>query len=275
LATSTSKDVTFKCSDGADLLACLATPQTSGETSPAIIVIHEAYGLNDQIRGVAKRYADNGFVAFAPHLFARNSDLMSEKNIESAMRHMWSLPPEKRRDAAALQELMKSMPETDRKVMQVFFFGREEMERQMVKDLLNCVDYLKGLDSVNAEKLGLTGFCLGGGLTYQVSTMYPFSASIPFYGTNPKPIETVEKINGPFLSFYAGEDERVNEGIPEIAAAMVKYKKEFEMKVYKGAQHSFFNETRPVYNRAAAEDAWELTMQFLNKSLKNSLTNLG
>ncbi len=258
--------MTFKCADGSDILACLATP---GEVkkSPGIIVIHEAFALNQQIRGVARRYAEQGFVAIAPNLFSRNSDIMNEKNIENAMRPLWSLPPEKRNDPTAMQELMKTMPETDRKVLQLFFGGREEMEKQMAQDLMSCKDYLKSLDFVNHERLGVTGFCLGGGLTYQVSTMYPFSASVPFYGTNPKPIEAVAKINGPVLAFYAGEDDRINQGIPAVAEAMVLYKKEFAMKVYKGAQHSFFNETRPVYNRAAAEDAWELTMQFFNRHL--------
>jgi carboxymethylenebutenolidase len=251
------------------MLACLATP--SGEKkSPGVIVIHEAFGLNQQIRGVARRYAEQGFVAVAPNLFSRNSDIMNEKNIESAMRPMFSLPPEKRGDPNVMQELMKTMPETERKVIQIFFLGREEMEKQMVLDLVSCKDYLKAQDSVNAERLGITGFCLGGGLTYQVSTMYPFSASVPYYGANPKPIELVEKISGPVLAFYAGEDDRINQGIPAIAEAMVKYKKEFGMKVYKGAQHAFFNENRPVYNRAAAEDAWNLTIGFFNKHLKAS-----
>ncbi len=211
-----SKDVTFKCADGADMLACLSKPDSAGK-SPSVIVIHEAYGLNDQIRGVARKYAVNGYVAIAPNLFSRNSDLMNEKNIESAMRPLWTLPPEKRTDPAALQELMKTMSETDRKVMSLFFGAREQMEKQMAEDLMECVNYLKSLDVVNEDRLGVTGFCLGGGLAYQVSTMYPFSASVPYYGMNPRPIEAVEKINGPVLAFYAGEDARVNEGIPAIS----------------------------------------------------------
>jgi carboxymethylenebutenolidase len=250
------------------MLACLATPAESAGKSPGVIVIHEAYGLNPQIRGVAKRYAEHGFVAIAPNLFSRNSDVMNEKNIESAMRVMWTLPPEKRSDPNVIPEIMKTMSETDRQVMQIFFLGREQMEKQMALDLMNCTDYLKNQDSVNGERLGVTGFCLGGGLSYQVSTMYPFSASVPYYGVNPKPIETVEKISGPVLAFYAGEDDRVNQGIPTVAEAMVKYKKDFAMKVYKGAEHAFFNENRPVYNKAVADDAWELTMQFFNKHLK-------
>jgi carboxymethylenebutenolidase len=234
---------------------------------PAIIVIHEAYGLNEQIRGVARRIAAEGFVVLAPHLFARNGEIMNEKNIERAMTRMWSIPQEKRLDPNAIQELMITMPETERKVVEIFFFGRESMEKQMAKDLTNCVDYLTQQSFVKSDKLGITGFCLGGGLTYQLSTMHSFAASVPFYGANPKPLESVANINGPILAFYGGEDERINEGVPALVEAMIKYKKSFQMKVYKGAQHAFFNEKRPSYNKEAAEDAWESTVAFLRKNL--------
>jgi carboxymethylenebutenolidase len=252
------------------MLACVSSPSsaTGSNRQPGIIVIHEAYGLNQQIRGVAKRYAEQGFVTIAPDLFTRNSDIMNEKNIENAMRPLWTLPPEKRRDPNAMQELMKSMPETDRKVLGFFFSGREEMEKQMANDLMNCKDYLQSLPHVDGDKLGITGFCLGGGLTYQLSTIYPFSCSVPFYGANPKPIESVANISGPILAFYAAEDDGINSGVPAIVEAMVKNKKDFQMKIYKGAQHSFFNETRPVYNKAAAEDAWESAIGFFNKYLR-------
>ena len=266
-----NQDVTFRCSDGSEMAAHLSRPGGTGrvgeDKKPAIIVIHEAYGLNEQIKGVAHRYAGEGFVAVAPNLFTRNGDIMTEKNIESAMRPLWSLPPEKRNDQSAIQGLMKTMSDTDRKVMSIFFLGREGMEKQMASDLLSCKDYLKSLSFAREDRLGITGFCLGGGLTYQVSTMYPFSASVPFYGNNPSPLEAVANISGPVLAFYAGEDERVNAGVPALVEAMLKHKKSFEMKVYRGAQHSFFNETRPVYNREAAEDAWRSAMAFFNEHL--------
>ena len=239
---------------------------SSGDRRPAIIVVHEAFGLNEQIRGVTRRYAEQGFVAMAPNLFARVGDVMNEKNIESAMRPLWSLPPEKRNDPGAIRALMGGMPETERKVMEIFYLGREAMEKQMAADLMSCKDHLQRQNYVKGDRLGITGFCMGGGLAYQLSTMHPF-VSVPFYGANPKPLESVENISGPVLAFYAGEDERVNAGIPSLVEAMVKYKRAFQMKVYKGAQHSFFNETRPVYNKEAAEDAWESAVAFFNKHL--------
>jgi carboxymethylenebutenolidase len=97
--------------------------------------------------------------------------------------------------------------------------------------------------------------------------MLPFSASVIFYGANPKPIESVSNISGPVLAFYAGEDAMVDAGIPAIIEAMVKYKKTFAMKLYKGVQHAFFNETSSVYNKEAAEDAWQMAIVFFNRYL--------
>ena len=257
------------------MAAYLSRPSDSAATkkSPGIIVIHEAFGLNEQIKGVARRYAEEGFIAIAPNLFARNSDFMNEKNIESAMRPMWSIPPEKRGDPNTMQELMKSLPENERKVVQYFFLGRDSMEKQMALDLSKCVDFLVAQPVVRADRLGITGFCMGGGLTYQMSTIYPFGAAVPFYGANPKPIESVAKITGPILAFYAGEDDRINAEVPKLVQEMIKQKKDFQMKIYKGAQHSFFNETRPVYNKAAAEDAWQSAVAFFNKHLRDSSQN--
>jgi carboxymethylenebutenolidase len=108
---------------------------------------------------------------------------------------------------------------------------------------------------------------MGGGLAYQLSTMYPFSATVPFYGANPKPIDSVANISGPVLVIYAGEDMRINAEVPALVESMIRHKKSFEMKVYKGVQHAFFNETRPVYDRAAAEDAWASTISFFERHL--------
>jgi carboxymethylenebutenolidase len=260
------QDTKFNCTDGTMMSAFVSRPKEG--KYPGIIVIHEAFGLNAQIRGVAKRYAQEGYATIAPHLFTRNGEIMNEKNIESTMRYMWAVPPDKRGDPDTIQKLISKMSETERKVANIFFLGREAMEKQMAQDLMDCRSYLQSLDFVVGEKLGIMGFCMGGGLTYQLSTMYPFSASVPFYGANPKPLESVESISGPILAFYAGEDERINAGVPSLVEAMVKYKKQFSMKIYKGAQHSFFNETRPSYNKEAATDAWESSLAFFNKNLK-------
>ena len=180
---------------------------------------------------------------------------------------MFSIPREKRNDPTAIQELMESMSETDRKVMNFFVSRREAFEKVMANDLIGCTNYLQNLEFVTKERLGVTGFCLGGGLAYQISTMFPFRAAVVFYGANPKPLEAVANITGPVLGIYAGEDDTINSGLPAIVESMIKYKKTFEMKLYSGVQHAFFNETMPVYNKSAAEVAWERAVSFFSKYL--------
>ena len=261
-----NRTVTFKCFDGADMIAYVAAPKTKTR-HPAVIVIHEAWGLNEQTKSVANRYAEQGFAAIAPHLFCRQKDL-TEQAIEKAMMQMWKIPPEKRNDPAALQSLMQSLSENDRKVINYFFTSRENAEKTMTEDLLCCVNYVKTLETVDSMRLGITGFCLGGGLTYQLATAYPFNAAVPFYGANPKPLEAVAKINGPVFGVYASDDQRINSGVPALVESMIAHKKTFQMKIYQGTQHAFFNEKRPSYNKAAAEDAWVMALAFFNKYLK-------
>ena len=158
------------------MAAYLSRPGDSVGPYPAIIVIHEVWGLNEQIKGVTRRCANEGFAAIAPNLFTRYSDLLTEKNVAKAMIPLFSMPREKRNDPTAIQELMKNMSETDRKVMNFFVSGREAFEKVMANDLISCTDYLQNLDFVTKERIGVTGFCLGGGLAYQVSTMFPFAA---------------------------------------------------------------------------------------------------
>jgi carboxymethylenebutenolidase len=93
------------------------------------------------------------------------------------------------------------------------------------------------------------------------------SATVAFYGANPKPLEAIANISGPVLGIYAGEDERINSGIPAFVESMVKHKKTFEMKLYRGVQHAFFTETMPTYDKSAAEDAWDKALSFFNKYL--------
>ncbi len=262
-----SRTVTVECSDGSGMLAYVAAPETGGRL-PAVIVVHEAWGLNEQIKGVANRYAQQGFVSIAPHLFSRQKDLMTEQAIEKAMMSIWQIPPEKRGDPNAIESLMKTLPENDQKVVNFFFTGRENAEKIMAQDLLCTINYAKTIETVEPESLGITGFCLGGGLSYQLATMYPFKAVVPFYGANPKPLEAVAKIEGPVFGIYAGEDQRITSGVTALLESMIKYKKTFQMKIYQGTQHAFFNENRPSYNKPAAEDAWTMTLAFFNKYLK-------
>lgn len=265
-AGTVREDTKVRCEDGAEMKAFLARPDDD-RPHPAILVIHEAWGLNEQIRGVAERYASEGFVALAPDLFVRNGDVMTEENIESAMKLMWSAPAEKRNDPATIRKMMDGATEVQRKVLQVFFLGREAAEETMAGDLLSAVRFLQGLPQVPAGRLGATGFCMGGGLTYQLATLHPLGAAVPFYGANPKPIESVAKIQGPLLGIYAGKDARINAGVPALVEQMLRHNKDFTLKIYPGTDHAFFNETRLTYSPPAAADAWNVAVSFFHQHL--------
>ncbi len=261
------ESISIKSKDGIDIQSFIAHP-TEGGQHPSIIIIHEIWGLNNQIRGVARRYAEQGYVALAPHLFSRKGDVLTEENIKKAMVPVFSIPREKRSDPSSLKNIISKMGDTEKKVVQILFMERESFQQKIAKDIIDCYDYLKDLDYSKGKKMGVTGFCFGAGLAFQISTMLPFDASVIFYGANPNPLEAVAKIKGPVLAFYAGEDEMVDAGISPLIEAMRKYKKTYAMKLYSGVQHAFFNETSSVYDKPSAEDAWHLAVNFFNKNLK-------
>jgi carboxymethylenebutenolidase len=102
------------------------------------------------------------------------------------------------------------------------------------------------------RRIGVAGFCLGGRLAYEISTMFAFSAAVPFLWVNPKSLDALAMIAGPVLGIYAGEDDWVNPGVPVIENMI----KTFEMKLYR-VQYAFFKEGMPTYDKSAAEDAWQ------------------
>ncbi|MCY0859172.1 MAG: dienelactone hydrolase family protein [Sulfolobaceae archaeon] len=237
----------------------------TGSKDGGVIVIHEIWGLNDNIKKIARMVAEEGYSGFAPQLYSRNEDVLTPSNIESVMRRVWSLPPQKRTDPNAYKEIYDQLDEKGKKVLELLVLNRGKLEEQMVKDLIKAYEYVTS--SLSWRKVAAMGFCMGGGLAFQLATEVPLDGVIVFYGRNPQPIEAVEKIKGPILGLYAGEDPPILAGLPELIPAIIKYKKDFEMKIYPGAYHAFFNDSGRSYNKEAAEDAWERVKRFLKRVL--------
>ncbi|HCY41089.1 MAG TPA: carboxymethylenebutenolidase [Prolixibacteraceae bacterium] len=212
------------------MIAYLARPKGKKKL-PAVIVIHENRGLQPHIKDVARRMALEGFVALAP-------DALSPQGGT----------PEKPEDAGPM-------------------FQKLDYEVTK-KDFSAAVAYLK-TNPLTSGKVGCTGFCWGGAMTNHVAVNAPeLDAAVPYYGGQPK-TEDVPKIKAAMLLHYAGNDERINAGIPAYEAALKEAKIEYQLYMYEGAAHAFNNDSNPQrYNKEAADLAWGRTIAFFKKKLK-------
>jgi carboxymethylenebutenolidase len=252
----------FTTSDGVQIKSF-----TSGDPDgkrAGVIVIHEIWGLTGFIESYARRLSEAGFYTVAPHLFSRFGDALNPENIASTMREFWSLPPGKRRDPEAVKEIVERLPERSRKVAEILVMRRREMEELMLKDLAHVYQEFKPRTNGN---IGVVGFCMGGGLAFEISTRLPFKATVVHYGANPKDLDSLAKVKGSILGLYAGNDPAINDGLPDLIRGVVKHGVDFEMKIYPGTNHAFATEGGPAYNEAAAKDAWERSLNFFKRHL--------
>jgi carboxymethylenebutenolidase len=201
-----------------------------GSRRPAVLVIHENRGLTPHIQDVARRFAVEGFLAFAP-------DILSP---------------------------FGGTPADDARVRELFAGLNPE---ETVARLAAAVPFLaKHRESTG--KVGVVGFCWGGGMANRLAAAgTSLNAAVPYYGTQ-LPAAEVPKISAPLLLHYAALDERIDAGIPAFEAALKANKKPYELFMYEGAQHAFNNDSNPErYNKAAADLAWTRTVAFLKKHL--------
>jgi carboxymethylenebutenolidase len=248
----------------------LARPRGE-DPRPAVIVIHEIVGLTDHIKRVADRFAEAGYVAFAPNLFSRPglAEVLTPSNIGAAMQFTSTFGWAKMSDRAAVQQAMSQLPQEQRETLErvlPVLFGGIPKDR-LTQDLVKAVDYLNAQGFVQSGQIVSVGFCFGGGMSINLACHAKLAASVIFYGESPHPIELVEHLSCPVLGNYGAEDMRINAHLDELVKAMVKYKKDFEMRLYPNAGHAFFNETFPMYNEAAAKDAWGRVLRFYMRAL--------
>ena len=258
------ESVTFGGFDAQPMDLYIARPD---KLSPGLIIVHEVYGLNENIKGIARRFAAEGFASFAPNLYSRDKGFLNEASIVEAMSIFSSIPVEKRGNPEAMKEAASGLSENSRKVIDTVFGARGPLEENMTKDLQNLYDYVNTRDYVYRDHVGATGFCLGGGMAFELAVESPIRAVFVFYGRNPAPIDRVSKMAANFMGVYAGEDPRIDAGLPELVSAFSRHKKNFTIKMYAEAFHGFFNDTGKAFNPVAASDAWELALRHFRKNL--------
>ncbi len=214
---------------GGTIKALLSMPADAKGLLGGIVVVHENRGLNPHIEDVARRAALEGFITLAPD----------------------ALTP------------LGGYPGNDDQ-------GREMQakrdKKEMEEDFMAAYDYLKTNKNCNG-KVGVTGFCYGGGIANMMAVRIgDLAASVPYYGGQPA-TDDVPKIKAPLLLHFAELDTRVNAGWPAYEAALKENKKEYSGYIYPAVNHGFNNDTTPRYDKAAAALAWQRTFDFFKAKL--------
>ena len=221
--------VMYPSPDGhGEVRAYMVRPAGATGKLPAVVVVHENRGLNPYIEDVARRVAKAGFIALAP----------------DGLTSVGGYPGNDEKG----KELQSTVDGT-----------------KLMNDFLAAVEWLMGQPDVT--RVGITGFCYGGGVANAAAVAFPeLGGAVPFYGRQPDAAD-VPKIKAPLLIHYGELDTRVNEGWPAFEEALKAAGARYEAFIYPGANHGFHNDSTPRYDEAAAELAWQRTVDFFKANL--------
>lgn len=215
-----ARGVTFAAA-GTTRRGYLALPEGEG-AHPGVVVIHEAYGLNDQIRDVSRRFAGEGYAALAVDLFGDRSRVVCMARLLAGM-----------------------------------VAGRDPY----LPDLSAALAFLMAQPQVDPDRVGAIGFCMGGGLAIAWARRdQRLRAIAPFYGVNPRPLEAVRRMC-PVVGSYPGRDFTARSG-RRLHLHLDRIGVPHDIKIYPRARHSFFNDQRVSYDAEASADAWRRTLLF-------------
>jgi len=212
------------------LQAYLARPEGNGPF-PGVVVIHEAFGLNDNIKGICNRFAGEGYAALGVNLFYGRNQVVCMFQFMGGM-------------------LFNSL------------------EHQGIHDLKAGLDWLSGQPFVDGQRVGAVGYCMGGAFAIAwACTDNRLRAIAPYYGRSPRPLEAMRRLC-PVVASYPDKDFTTPEG-QKLAEFMAEHKIPHDVKIYPGTHHSFFNESRPAgYNADAAQDSWERVKEFFKEHIE-------
>lgn len=232
--------VQLNTSDG-KMEAYVAQPKGGG-AYPGVVVVQEAFGVNDHIKKVTERIAAEGYVAIAPDIFHRETErLIPYSDMKKAI--------------ATLQRVV------DGKAME---------------DIGAAIAQLKSQGNVKSGSIGVTGFCMGGRLTYLAAAHHSgdLKCAVPYYGGgipmgNPSPLSRTGEIKCPMQLFFGAKDQLIPpEHVEQVKAELTAKKAAFQLEVYPEAGHGFFCDDRESYHETSAKDAWEKTKVFFAQHLK-------
>ena len=211
------------------LKAYVAKPANATGKLPSVLVIHENRGLNPHIEDITRRLALDGYLAFAPDALAPLGGYPGDEDKARAL------------------------------------FGTLDQTKTRQDMIASAKALMARADSTG--KVGVVGFCYGGGVAHMLATELPeLAAAVPYYGNVP-PTEAAAKVKTPLLIHFAGMDDRINKAWPPYEAALKAAGAPFTAHTYSGTQHGFNNDTTPRYDAAAATLSWDRTLAFFKERL--------
>lgn len=228
-----ARDVTYSGLDS-NLYGYLAMPRGLRDQQPGVIVIHENRGLVEHIRDVTRRVAKAGYVALGVDLLSRQGGTAQfTEATQQTQAYNRTLPADRR------------------------------------ADLIASLDYLKKQEMVIHDRIGVMGFCAGGGNTWDlIVNVTEFRAAVPFYGPLPAAAD-LGRLATPVLAIYAERDRNLTQNMLNAAVTLSMQQKSYALRVYDGVGHAFHNDTGAAYNATAAAEAWGETLRFFGKNLRS------
>ena len=228
----TSQEISYPGKAG-NLKAYVAHPKAAGSHS-VVIVVQEWWGLNDNIKDIARRFANEGYFAIAPDLYSRQGHKVAS-------------------DPNTAAQLMGGLKTPDG-----------------IEDLKSTIGWIRAQNYTKSSKIGITGYCMGG----SYATLLPcesteISAAAPFYGEIPSD-DKIRNLNCAIFYAYGANDGWIQrKDVERLADDLKKFGKKGAVKIYEGCDHGFFNDTRKdVYAPDAAKDAWQHTLRLFAENLK-------
>lgn len=206
-------------------------PADMVEPLPAIIVIHEWWGLNDNVRAMADRLAGEGYIVLAVDLFGGKSTTSRGQARQQML------------------EVVENATAANENIRQAF-------------------EFLSA--TAGAPRIGSLGWCFGGGWSLNTAMLFPedLDAAVIYYGQVTDDVDKLLPISTPILGFFGAEDQGITvDSVQRFDAALGRLRKNYEIHIYPGADHAFANPTGNAYNAEAAEDAWQKTLEFLDLHL--------
>jgi carboxymethylenebutenolidase len=216
----------------------------SGTGHPIIIVLSEIWGVHEWVKDVTRRFAKVGYHGVAPELFQREGGVGQIPNVQDILKIVLAVP-----------------------------------RKQLLGDIEAAIDWAEKRPGARADKVGITGFCWGGGVVYQAAATHPdIDAAVPWYGSLTRPLADTPPVTGfdvakdikvPFLGLYGETDQNPKpEDVKKLVEMLKPHNPTAEAVIYPGAGHAFFADYRPSYNATAAADGWKRCTEFFDKHLK-------